>query len=250
MNFNEHETSLITKKEIACFEKQDEFQELVQQYQKAVKAKESKPAQDYAIGTQCAIMFSFRKYQLVLLPAIILDYPSPGRVNVVIITPITKDTVPCPKHFSNDQQCTSCAYSHGNVIPVDHILPFDILETETKMDDLHCDKKVWCKQEGEDVWKLGNIIDQPHGQIWRVRLKGGRKRDIMTVDMEHIMAFKSLSDEESQDEGESDVVSVERVSDQKWGSWLPYTTGFAVKMMKKMGYVEVNTDRYALRLPN
>ncbi|KAG2202886.1 hypothetical protein INT47_008918 [Mucor saturninus] len=251
MSFDEHEIPLITEEEIACLLEQDdlspELQALIQQYQQAAAAQESEPTEDNSIGTKCAIVSSFQNYQLVLLPAIILDYPSADQASVVILTPVTNDTVPCSHYFRNDKQCTSCAYSHGFVVPTDCILPFEALETDTKMDDLQYGKKVWCKKESDDVWKLGNIIDQLHGPKWRVRLKGSRKRDIVNVDMEHIMAFKSLDDHgESEDEdeewSESDVEPVDEVTtvvtDKKWGDWLPYTTGFAAKMMKKMGYVE------------
>lgn len=251
MSANEHDAPLITEAEIALLlehqELTPELQELIQQYQQAKTNQEVEPPKDdaYPVGTHCAIVFAFEKYQLLLLPAIILDYSSPEQVQVLIITPVTKDTVPCPDYFSNNKQCTSCAYSHGYLIPIDRILPFEALETDSMLEQLQYEKKVWCKKEGEDIWRLGHIIDQLHGPNWRVQLKGGRKREILNVDLEHIVPFRSLDDADSHDEewSESYRESVDdhiiEVQDKKWGSWQAHSTGFAAKMMKKMGYVEV-----------
>lgn len=239
----------ITEEEIALLleheELTPELQALIQQYQ------EAKASHTYPIGSHCAITFSFEQYDLLLLPAIILSYSSTA-AQVLILTPVTLDSVPCSEYFGNNKQCTQCQYSHGYNIPIDQILPYEALE-ETQIDHLQYGKKVWCKTSGNDIWKLGNIIDQLHGPQWRVRLKGkGRKR--ITVDLEHIKPFQSLGDDNSQDDekdewSESDNSGQEYVDDissiqipnvtRSWGTWQNHTTGFGFKMMKKMGYVEV-----------
>lgn len=257
MSSNKQDLPLITEEEIALLlqheELTPELQDLIQQYQQAttIQVSEAPLTKEeehlYPIGTQCAIIFAFEKYQLLLLPAIILNYSLPDQAQVLILTPVTKDTIPCAEYFSNNKQCSSCSYSHGYPVSIDHMLPIEALETDSISDHLQYGKKVWCKKEGEDLWRLGDIIDQLHGPRWRVRLKGGRKRNILNVDLEHIVPFKSLDDNESNEEeeewSESDRESVDdtvEAHDQNWGSWQAHTTGFAAEMMKKMGYVDVN----------
>lgn len=205
------------------------------------------------IGSQCAITFAFEQ-DLVLLPGIVLDSLSDDTVQVLILTPVTKDTVPCQDRFSSSTSCPNgdaCPQSHGYIIPIEYVTSFDALGTTTNMvEQLQYGKRVWCKDPHEDVWKVGNIIDQLHGPRWRVRLRDKTKKRL-NVDIEHIMPFKSITDEQYHDEEEEwsesdreqdeirieDGVIMDRAKDT-FGGWQVHTKGFAAKMMKKMGYVE------------
>lgn len=230
-----------------------EVQELIQQYQQVTAPKEPL----YPIGSQVAITFSFEKYDLLLLPAIVLSYSSDAdSAEVLILTPITTDTIPCPDYFGNNKQCTGCSLSHGYSIPVGQILPSEALE-ETQIDHLQYGKKVWCQAQGDEIWKLGKIIDQLHGPRWRIRLTDRGRKPIIT-DLEQLRPFQSLGDDgdsgeddkEEWSESESGTESIDeeivrannRIA-RNFGIWQEHTTRFGAKMMKKMGYVEVTMLR-------
>lgn len=243
----------ITEEEIALLlehgDLTPELEELIKQYQQATTPKNHL----YPIGSHVAITFSFEKYDLLLLPAIVLNYSAEAEsAQVLILTPITTESVPCPEYFGNNKQCTGCSLSHGYDIPVGQILPYEALE-ETQIDHLQYGKKVWCQSQGDEVWKLGRIIDQLHGPRWRIRLKyRGRKQ--IVVDLEHIRPFQSVGDDanseddkrEEWSESDSGTESIDeeiirsnnRIA-RNFGRWQEHTTGFGSKMMKKMGYIEV-----------
>jgi hypothetical protein len=282
----EEEVPSLTAEEIELLlqheELTPELQDLIEQYQQATsslqdpKPESEEEKEDSSIGSKCAIIFAFEQYEMLLLPAIILSYSATKEeAQVLVLTPVTTDSIPCTQYFDQQKECPAeslCPHSHGNTVPTEYILPFEALEIDTKLDYLQYGKKVWCKKEGDDLWKLGNIIDQLHGPRWRVRLKKREarqpKRNILNVDADHIMPFKSLGDDNSYDDeneewSESDRESVDdykpnkddiiidksnRLYDQSWGSWQVHTTGFAAKMMKKMGYVEVRNDKEEFRL--
>ncbi|KAL9558262.1 hypothetical protein MBANPS3_001005 [Mucor bainieri] len=253
-----------------------EVLELIEQYQQAqstgdladstatAAVEETSGNSDHAafdIGDKCTITFSYES-DMVLLPAIIVDIAE-STTQVLILTPITRNTIPCSEYFSQST-CKEepCPYSHGYTLPSEFVAPFEALGTQdadTLLAQLQYGKRVWCKEkDSQDIWELGNIIDQLHGPRWRVRLKDSKKR--IRVDMEHIMPFKSLLDDDDenndqQDMGEwsesdhGDTTDTESVAedepviiasrpDDAFGSWESHTTGFASKMMKKMGYVQ------------
>ncbi|GAN06561.1 zinc finger CCCH-type with G patch domain-containing protein isoform X4 [Mucor ambiguus] len=216
---------------------------------------------EFTIGDRCAITFSYEN-DMVLLPAVIVDIAEPT-TRVLILTPITRDTIPCSQYFSQSAcKKEPCPYSHGYTLPSEFVAPFEALgthDTDTLLAQLQYGKRVWCKEkDSQDIWQLGNIIDQLHGPRWRVRLKDSKKR--IRVDMEHIMPFKSLLEDEDgnndqQDMGEwsesdhGDTTDTESVAeddpviavsrpDDAFGGWESHSTGFASKMMKKMGYIQ------------
>ncbi|KAK4518880.1 uncharacterized protein ATC70_009105 [Mucor velutinosus] len=215
---------------------------------------------EFNLGDKCAITFSYED-DMVLLPAIIVDITE-STTQVLILTPITRSTIPCSQHFSPSTcKKVSCPHSHGYTLPSEFVAPFEALGThdaDTLLAQLQYGKRVWCKEkDSQDIWQLGNIIDQLHGPRWRVRLKDSKKR--IRVDMEHIMPFKSLLDDEDennhqQDMGEwsesdhGDTTDTESAveddpviasrPDDTFGSWESHTTGFASRMMKKMGYIQ------------
>ncbi|CAO0798325.1 unnamed protein product [Mucor circinelloides] len=218
---------------------------------------------EFNIGDKCAITFSYEN-DMVLLPAIIVDIDE-ATTQVLILTPITRNTIPCSQFFSQSSTCKRerCPYSHGYTLPSEFVAPFDALGThdaDTLLAQLQYGKRVWCKEiDSQDVWQLGNIIDQLHGPRWRVRLRDSKKR--IRVDIEHIMPFKSILDDEDgyndqqdMDEwSESDhgdttdaesvvddepVITASRPDVNAFGAWQSHTTGFASKMMEKMGYIQ------------
>lgn len=249
-----------------------EVLELIEQYQQARSTSDSNDnaeaaaveeaggSSEFSIGDKCAITFSY-KDDMVLLPAIIVDIAE-STTQVLILTPITRNTIPCSQYFSQSTSCKkeSCPYSHGYTLPSEFVAPFEALGThnaDTLLAQLQYGKRVWCKEnDSQDIWQLGNIIDQLHGPRWRVRLKDSKKR--IRVDMEHIMPFKSLLNDEDGDSMDEwsesdhgDTTDIESGAeedgpaviasrpDDAFGSWETHTTGFASKMMKKMGYIQV-----------
>jgi hypothetical protein len=218
---------------------------------------------NFNVGDKCAITFSYKE-NMVLLPSVILSLTE-TTTQVLILTPVTKDTIPCNEYFSQITcKKEPCPYSHGYTLPSEFVVPFEALGTQNTdelLAQLQYGKKVWCKdKDTQDLWLLGNIIDQLHGPRWRVRIKDSKRR--VRVDMEHIMPFKSILDDENSNEqedmgewSESDhgyTTDNESVTDEEvysfvasrpddaFGNWQSHTTGFATKMMKKMGYVQVN----------
>ncbi|RCI04817.1 hypothetical protein CU098_010070 [Rhizopus stolonifer] len=222
----------------------EELYALITEYQHALTTTNK---QSFPVGDKCAITFSFEKYVL-LLPAIVLDYQEDNTViQVMILTPITTDTVPCHDYFGAQQTCksntTSCPYeqSHGYSLSTELVVPFEALGTEdpdTLTEQLQYGKRVLCKEKNQDIWKMGNIIDQLYGPRWRVRLKDKKR---IQVDMEHIMPVKNVLDDQSSDSSEewseSDQEEREKPNDE-FGGWQAHSTGFAAKMMAKMGYVQ------------
>lgn len=232
---------------------------LIEEYQQVKKAEEESLL---PIGSQCAITFAFGD-DLVLLPSIVLGYSDSNTViQVLILTPITNETVPCHDYFSPSSTCqnTTCPQSHGYSLPTEYVTSFESLgttDTDSLIQQLQYGKRVWCKDKDTGVWKLGNIIDQLHGPRWRIRLRDNTKKRF-NVDIEHIMPFKSVLDEGNNDDeqeewSESDRESIDddntilvsegmimdRSKENTFGGWQSHTTGFAAKMMKKMGYIEV-----------
>lgn len=254
-----------------------EVLELIEQYQQAQstsdandnataavqEAGDNHSHSEFNMGDKCAITFSYEN-DMVLLPAIITEVAE-STTQVLILTPITKNTMPCSQYFSQSTcKREPCPYSHGYTLPSEFVAPFEALGThdaDTLLAQLQYGKRVWCKQDdSQDIWQLGNIIDQLHGPRWRVRLRDSKKR--IRVDIEHIMPYKSLLDEndessQQQDMGEwsesdhGDTTDAESVTEEDepvvvasratdtFGSWESHTTGFASKMMKKMGYIQV-----------
>lgn len=225
---------------------------LIEEYQQLKEQETNEELElPFAIGNQCAITFAINDH-LVLLPSIVLGYSNSKTViRVLILTPVTEDTVPCSNYFNGTCDDEHCPHSHGYELPTEYVTSFDALGTtdaEALVKQLQYGKRVWCKAINADIWKLGNIIDQLHGPRWRVRLRDATKKRI-TVDIEHIMPFKSLLEEEynddeqeewSESDRESVIVEEQTQDNQAFGGWQVHTTGFAAKMMKKMGYVEVN----------
>ncbi|KAI8981990.1 hypothetical protein BDF20DRAFT_818623 [Mycotypha africana] len=205
----------------------------------------------YAVGEKCAIPFQYKSYT-VLLPAIILGYndnSSQQYAQVLILIPITTETIPCPKQLergTNDcNHGEHCPYLHdGYTVPADFLLPFEILEQENMLEQLQYGRKVWCKEDRNETtaWQLGKIIDQTYGPRWRVHrsMRKVRKRTI-SVDIEHILPFKTLegNDENDIEDDTEDpaIFKTPTIVSDEFGSWQAHTTGFATKMMEKMGYV-------------
>lgn len=284
MNTEETDEVSLTEQDILhLLESEDltpEILELIEQYQQArsisdtVTTTEATASPPFAtlkednntifnVGDKCAITFSYKE-DIVLLPSIILSLTE-TTTQVLILTPVTTDTIPCNEYFSQITcKKEHCPYSHGYTLPSEFVAPFEALGTQNAdalLAQLQYGKKVWCKEKDtQDLWLLGNIIDQLHGPRWRVRLKDSKKR--IRVDIEHIMPFKSILNDESNNDQEDmgewsesdygDTTDNESVTDEEvysvtasrlddaFGSWQSHTTGFAAKMMKKMGYVQVH----------
>jgi hypothetical protein len=201
----------------------------------------------YPIGSQCAVTFLLDN-DAFLLPAIVLDYPTHSTINVLLLTPVTQDTVPCSTYFQQSSCESACQRSHGYTSPIELIAPIEIL-TENVLDYGH---RVWCKTDNDPVWIMGRIVDQLQDLRWRIKLRGHYKRTAV-VDPEYVIPYKSLLDEEGsssstttdkegvdavREEEEEEEEAVKAIGDA-FGSWQLHTTGFASKMMKKMGYIEV-----------
>lgn len=108
------------------------------------------------------------------------------------------------------------------------------------------------QQENEEVWKPGQVIKQTDGakgRQWEVSTLEGV---IITVDLQNIRPSQyhnqvvtkaEHSDNESVTETSS--MNEEELDDQfdivpkHWGGWEAHSTGFASRMMSKMGYVPV-----------
>ncbi|GAA5795817.1 hypothetical protein HPULCUR_001179 [Helicostylum pulchrum] len=259
MNENQEECpSSLTKEDIDFLLKHQEItpdlQDLITQYQRAtledpiVEEEHHTPAkvelqtEEHKIGSKCAIIIPYDKYQLVLLPAVILGDILLDQVQVLILTPVTINMVACPAYLNNDP-CSKCSYSHGHTVPINQVLPFEALEMNSIYHNLNYETKVWCKRRPDDVlWKLGCITDQLSSTRWRVKLKSTGTE--IGVDIENLTLFKCLDDDnessESGSESEPEHNSRNNIKqkEESWGGWEAHTTGFASKMMKKMGYVD------------
>ncbi|KAI8353208.1 hypothetical protein BD560DRAFT_217267 [Blakeslea trispora] len=208
------------------------------------------PELPYPIGEKCAFTFPIDD-AAILLPAIVTDYHEDNTIiRVMVLTPLTLDTVPCSDYFGQQKRCKdpvkACPHhhSHGYTTPVEFVAPFEALEMDDPgrlAEQLQYGKPVLCKQKDQVVWKRGRIIDQLHGAHWRVRLNDTKQ--CIQVDMEQIMPLKDLLHEDTADqieewsESEREEEVVEKASDE-FGGWQVHTTGFAARMMAKMGYVE------------
>jgi hypothetical protein len=99
---------------------------------------------------------------------------------------------------------------------------------------------------------VGRIVDQLQDHRWRIKLRGHYKR-LVVVEPEYVTPYKSLLEEEGSssssiadneddsavEEAKDDDDGALRTVEDVFGSWQLHTTGFASRMMKKMGYVEV-----------
>ncbi|KAI7901009.1 uncharacterized protein BX663DRAFT_515994 [Cokeromyces recurvatus] len=219
-----------------------ELQNLINEYKELKEQSINGTNELYAIGDHCAIPFSYNDL-LFLLPAIILSYDSAKTLaQVLILTPVTSETIPCTDYFGSQEHCTTdvCQVnrSHGYTIATEYITSFEALEADT----FHYEQRVWCQED--ELWKLGEVIDEVDDEElkhWRVRLLEKRQQQtVVDVDREHIIPFKSLLDEDDQTEAiEEDCIPevISKPVSEAFGCWQAHTTGFAAKMMQKMGYV-------------
>jgi hypothetical protein len=248
MSEDRRESSSITKDDIDFLLEHEEItpvlQDLITRYEKTtledpVEEQVVAGLPEHEIGNKCAIVIPYDKYQLVLLPAVILDNTLlPDQVQVLILTPVSINMIVCPAYLNNDP-CARCSYSHGHTVPANQVLPFEALEMNSIPHNLDYETNVWCKRPDDVLWKLGYITDQLSSTRWRVRLKS---TGVETgVDSENLVLFKCL-DDESESESESEPEQNKR-KEESWGSWEAHTTGFASKMMKKMGYVDVSRKK-------
>ncbi|KAI9471865.1 MAG: hypothetical protein EXX96DRAFT_339169 [Benjaminiella poitrasii] len=229
-----------------------ELQSLIEDY-KQLKAQEeqaltqtSEQVFTFSVGARCAIPFS-QDELMFLLPALILSYNDDNTMaQVLILTPVTKETMPCNDYFGSQEYCTTtdqCQFhrSHGYAIPTEFLTSFDALET----DCFQYKQRIWYQKD--EIWQLGQIIDEimsDDGTIcWRVNNQQKGQQTI--VDREHIIPYKSLLDDETPSDNEEAYSSdasedhhvAKSVVDTGFGHWQAHTTGFAAKMMQKMGYV-------------
>ncbi|KAI8981038.1 hypothetical protein BDB01DRAFT_795092 [Pilobolus umbonatus] len=207
----------------------------------------------YAVGDKCGITYVHQDH-ILLLPALILGYPDNENIEVLILTPISVDTVPCEYYFGQQQQCEATCplyHSHGYIQPIEYVVPYNVFDTS---DMLHPGNKIWYKEEGMELWKSGVLVDAMDDTCWHIEIRDPqtKKRKYITVQIENMIPYKSLDDEVSDEEESvetdvSDFVKDDSVKDDSvdilstpsgWGEWQAHTTGFAAKMMKKMGYVE------------
>ncbi|KAI8063027.1 hypothetical protein BDF21DRAFT_496933 [Thamnidium elegans] len=253
MSETQQNHSSITKEDIAFLLEHEEItpalQDLITKYQQTtledpIEEEQQIPTKvelptEHEIGTKCAIVIPHDEYQLVLLPAVILGNILPDQVQVLILTPVSINMIVCPAYLNNDP-CSWCSYSHGHTVPTNQVLPFEVLEMDSISHNLNYETKVWCKRPDDVLWKLGYITDQLSATRWRVKLKSTGVE--MGVDIENLTLFKCLDDEpESESESESEPEHGNhtiKCKEESWGSWEAHTTGFASKMMKKMGYVD------------
>lgn len=260
MSENLQDPSSLTKEDIDFLLKHQEItpdlQDLITQYQQAtledpiaegqhIPAKvDELPVVEHEIGSKCAIVIPYDKYQLVLLPAVILGDILLDQVRVLILTPVSINMVACPAYINNDP-CSMCSYSHGHTVPINQVLPFEALDMDSISHNLNYETKVWCKRPDDVLWKLGYITDQLSSTRWRVKLKSTGTE--IGVDIENLALFKCLDDDNESSESESVESEPEhnrqkfKRKEESWGGWQAHTTGFASKMMKKMGYVDVST---------
>ncbi|KAI7872296.1 hypothetical protein BDF14DRAFT_1751744 [Spinellus fusiger] len=201
-----------------------------------------KPADTYPCGTKCTIPFSCSPFGQVLLPALILERTT-THVLVLIITPITQETVPCTDYVAKHACQEPCPHqrSHGYSIAVDELLSYDAMQM-TDMTHYNESKQVWCKVGDSSVWQAARIVNQVSSKHWRVRCTA-EPATLNTVTIESIIPLRLFHGPESleSDESESDVESEHSCEPElqdpaSFGSWQVHTTGFAAKMMKKMGY--------------
>ncbi|KAI8367949.1 hypothetical protein EDC96DRAFT_143031 [Choanephora cucurbitarum] len=257
-------TSLTDQDIIDLLEREDlpeDLHALITEYQQALYSTTTDPLPEpelpYPIGDKCVFTFSIEN-SAILLPAIVLSYHEDNTtMRVMVLTPLTLDTVPCTDYFGSQKKCkdyaTPCPQnqSHGYTIPVEFVAAFEALEMDDSdklIEQLQYGKPVLCREKDQTLWQRGHIIDQLHGPRWRVRLDNTTKRNIQ-VDIDHIMPLKDLLQENQledqreeyneldKDNEDEEEIIIETPSNE-FGGWQIHTTGFAARMMAKMGYVE------------
>ncbi|KAL0091369.1 hypothetical protein F4703DRAFT_1838847 [Phycomyces blakesleeanus] len=233
--------------------------------EKEEEEEEEKEKDAFPCGTQCVISFTLDDRQY-LLPALVLERLAlSNEAKVLILTPITADTVACTNHIVKHACKTPCPNqrSHGYLVPVENLLPYDILGI-SDIENYRPSKRVWCKVDKTTaVWQVGRIVGQDGStdNQWRVQCASDMST-LHTLGIESIMPYKihdtkndttdndtttsdnddnehyvdGQNDPEHESEHESDH-ELERVDLEEFGGWQAHTNGFASKMMKKMGYV-------------
>lgn len=210
---------------------------------------------DYPMGTQCAIAFPLNQHYY-LLSAMVIERRAKETM-VLILTPVTSETVPCTAFLSKPPGCTSPCQngrSHGYTVSNDMILPLEAMDMDNA-DSYVVNKRVWCDGGVKGaVWRMARIMDVlDNGQQWRlswIMPSSGQKQ--FTAGIDSIVPVKCLDDdteeneqdnreEEEEEEQEEEEDDIPVVIPKGWRGWQQYTTGFGAKMMAKMGYIEVFT---------
>ncbi|KAI9018773.1 hypothetical protein CLU79DRAFT_760328 [Phycomyces nitens] len=220
-------------------------------------AEQPKEQDAYQCGTKCVIPFSLNDRQY-LLPALVLERPAQSdQANVLILTPITADTVACTDHLVKHTCQSPCPdkRSHGYPVPIEHLLPYDVLGI-SDMEHYKPSRRVWCKvDDATTVWQVGRIVGQGGSadNQWRVQCASDMST-LYNLGIESIMPYRIQntsdrtgsenddSDDENYVDGDNDSEhesdhELEQVDLEEFGGWQAHTNGFASKMMKKMGYI-------------
>ena len=179
-------------------------------------------------SNQCVVPFTIDSH-CYLLPAIIIHSDS-TQSTVFVMTPITKNTVPCTNYLAG-KPCT--CIQHGVSFANDDILPMEALLQEN---EYHLDQRVWIKDHN-GVYVMATVQDVLATGEWRVELV--ETRQSRTVNS--LIPVKDLleSDEPPHEESSDEEVVMEQ-RQEGWASWQAHTTGFGAKMLAKMGYVAVS----------
>ncbi|KAG0174273.1 hypothetical protein DFQ28_000113 [Apophysomyces sp. BC1034] len=190
-------------------------------------------------GARCAIPFPLDEVRFVLLPAVILEYKSHEAI-VLILCPITEDTIPC----TNLSTCTGCDRSHGYPVTGSSIQPYEDLDM-TNVYNYEKSRRVWCKRAEE--WHMARIIKVEADETRRF-IRWMDSEGTCSIDMDDIIPVKYLDEDEpnhgsnsggSDDDDDDDDDDHGQITniDDTWGSWQVHTKGFASKIMEKMGYI-------------
>ncbi|ORZ24619.1 hypothetical protein BCR42DRAFT_403306 [Absidia repens] len=235
------------------------------------------PTAEYTLGSSCSIPFPCPwSDATILLPARVLslmDDSDNDDVYVLILTPLTQETIPCPS-LSSSSVCDihHCNYSHGYSVKADWLLPIETMGIYNKERHYHPKSIVLYKsdntmdgtsmqqQQRHQTWKKATLLSSSTGSTgqhqWRISTENG---DIIVVGENQVIPLVYLGDDpnsvtvhgaEVVDNHSSDNGSIADTSDQifdnksmwksnnSFGAWQTHTSGFGEKMMKKMGYVE------------
>ncbi|RCH87637.1 hypothetical protein CU097_008083 [Rhizopus azygosporus] len=222
-------------------QKKDELSpELIQLLEEYENLKSSE--QPFDMGENCGITFSFN-HRIFLLPSVVISYPSQNDITVIILTPLTKETLPCHQFLAGHcQDPCPLGHSHGYMLPREYAVPYNALDLDNLPEQLQSDASVWYKDKESMLWKEARVVEQISETSWKVRNSARQEFIVELGDIIPIRELGSLEESEHkvQDKEESDVIDYEMTerAPNTWGGWQAHTTDFAARMMKKMGYQE------------
>jgi hypothetical protein len=115
---------------------------------------------EFIVSDKCVIPYP-QDSCLIFLPSLITHIDNEASLATVLITiPVSKSSKPCSDYLSGQCDRRNCLYSHGHIVPLDHLLPMEVVEHQSKQFEIG-DKALGLYTDGL-FYKVTIVRVEPH----------------------------------------------------------------------------------------